>query len=77
MGMIELAKGNIFLPLDWIYSSVNLATVNLSGFSHSSLTLPIKFLEIFSFLEFLLACLDHVVHVLQLAFEFHFVHSFV
>ena len=41
----------------------NLATVNLSDFSHSLLTLSIKSLEIISFLEFLLACLGHVVHV--------------
>ena len=41
----------------------NLATVNLSDFSRSTLTLSIKSLEIISFLEFLLACLGHVVHV--------------
>ena len=39
----------------------NLATVNLSDLSHSSLTLSIKSLEIISFLEFLLACLGCVV----------------
>ena len=54
----------------------HLATVNLSDSSHSSLTLSFKSLEIISFLDFLLACLGHVVHV-QLAFEFHSVKSFV
>ena len=41
----------------------NLATVNLSDFSRSSLSLLIKSLEIILFWEFLLACLGHVVHV--------------
>ena len=40
-----------------------LATVNLSDFSHSMLTLLIKSLEIISVLEFLLTCQDHVVCV--------------
>ena len=38
----------------------NLATVELSDFSCSLLTLSIKSLEIVSFLEFLLASLGHV-----------------
>ena len=45
-----------------------LATVNLSHFSSSALTLSIKSLEIISFLEFLLACLGHVVHVFVAGF---------
>ena len=50
----------------------NLATVNLSDFSCSSLTLLIKPLEIISFLEFLLACLGHVVRVLAAGFLISF-----
>ena len=46
----------------------NLITVNLSDFSHSLLTLSIKSLEIISSLEFLLACLGHVVHVFAAGF---------
>ena len=46
----------------------NLATINLSDFSHSALTLSIKSLKIISFLEFLLACLGHVVHVFAASF---------
>ena len=46
----------------------NLATINLSDFSHSSLTLLIKPLEIISFLEFLLACLGCVVCVFAAGF---------
>ena len=44
----------------------NLAMANLSDFSHSALS--IKSLEIISFLEFLLACLGHVVHVFAAGF---------
>ena len=40
----------------------NIATMNLSDFSHSAMTLSIKSLKIISFLEFFLACLGHVVH---------------
>ena len=46
----------------------NLATVNLSDFSHSALTLSIKSLEIISVLAFLLACLGHVVYVFAAGF---------
>ena len=46
----------------------NLARVNLSDFSHSSLTLLIKSLEIVLFLEFLLACLGHVMCVFAAGF---------
>ena len=46
----------------------NLATVNLSDFSLSVMTLSIKSLEIILFLEFLLACLGHVVHVFAAGF---------
>ena len=41
----------------------NLAMVNMSDFSCSMLTLSIKFLEIISFLEFLVARWGHVVCV--------------
>ena len=46
----------------------NLATVNLSDFSHSMLTLSNKSLEIISFLKFLLACLGCVVCVFAAVF---------
>ena len=46
----------------------NLAMVNLSDFSHSTLTLSIKSLEIISFLELLLACLGCVVLVFAAGF---------
>ena len=46
----------------------NLATVNLSDFSHFALTLSIISLEIISFLEFLLACLGCVVHMFAAGF---------
>ena len=46
----------------------NLATVNLSDFSHIVFTLSIKSLEIISFLEFLLDCLGYVVCVLTTGF---------
>ena len=62
MGMIELAKGNRFC-LFLLTMESNLAAVNLSDFSHSSLTLLIKSLEIISLLEVLLVCLGCVVHV--------------
>ena len=71
MGIIEMAKVNIFLSLDWMYISVlypltmesNLATVNLSDFSHSLLICSNRSLEMISLLEFLCACLGHAVHV--------------
>ena len=46
----------------------NLATVNLSDFSCFALTLLIKSLEIILFLEFLLAFLGRVVHVVAASF---------
>ena len=46
----------------------NPATIKLSDFFHSVLTLSIKSLEIISFLEFLLAYLGHVVHVFAAGF---------
>ena len=46
----------------------NLTMVDLSDVSHSALTLSIKSLEIISFLEFLLACLGHVVCVFAAGF---------
>ena len=71
MGMIEMAKVNIFLSLDWIYSSVfltltmesNLPIVDLSDFFHSLLMCSIKSLEIILLLEFLCDSLGHTVHV--------------
>ena len=54
----------------------NPATINLCDFSHSSLTLSIKSLEITSFLEFLLACLGHVVHVFAAGFWMSFCTTF-
>ena len=46
----------------------NHSTINLSDFSHSALTLSIKSLEIILFLEFLVACLGHVVCVFAAGF---------
>ena len=46
----------------------NLATVILSDVSHAVLTLSIKSLEIISYLDFLLACLGHVVHAFAAGF---------
>ena len=73
--MIEMAKVNIFLSLDWIYSFLfpltiesNLARVNLSDFSRSLLICSIKSLEIVSLLEFLCTCLGHTVHVFVAGF---------
>ena len=68
---IVKAKVNIFLSLSWIYDSVwfpltmesNLATFDLSDFSHSLLMCWIKFLEIISVLEFLWVCVGHAVCV--------------
>ena len=75
MGMIKMAKMNIFLLLDWIYRSVfaltmesNLATVDLSDFSHSLLMCSNKSLEIISLLEFLCTGLGHTVHVFAAGF---------
>ena len=46
----------------------NLATVDLSDFSHSSLMYSIKFLERILLLEFLCAGLGHTVHVFSAGF---------
>ena len=46
----------------------NLATVNLSDFSHSTVTLSSKSLEIISSLEFLFICLGYVVCVFAAGF---------
>ena len=54
----------------------NLATVNLSDFSHSLLICSIKSLEIFLLLEILCTCLGHTVWCLQVALDYCLVHSF-